>query len=103
MRCPINDRNHSYFPQGVPGRVHLECFYVPEEKLLLAILTKQESPLSFDDKSIWCGNSGYYVDGKKMSLSIRKLNAMPLEYIQETKTTFDKYRPVLCAWHLEPY
>ncbi len=83
--CPLCGKKASYLSTDVRP-------VFPEEKLLLAILTEQETPLSFDNKSIWCGNSGYYVDGKKMSISMRKLNALPLEYIQETKSKFDKYR-----------
>ena len=61
--CPLCGKKASYLAADVRP-------VFPEEKLLLAILTKQESPLSFDDKSVWCGNSGYYVDGKKINISI---------------------------------
>lgn len=62
----------------------------PEEKVLLSILLGKEAPLALEKKSVWCSNSGYYIDGKREILSIQDVNDLPLEQIQEIREIFDK-------------
>ena len=61
-----------------------------EEKLLLAILAEEKSPFEYDDKSIWCSSSGYYIDGKRMEASIKEWNSKPLEEILMIKEKYDE-------------
>lgn len=71
----------------------------PEEKVLLSILLKKDSPLALDRESVWCSNSGYIVNGKKESLSIQEINKLPLEEITEIKKNYDsnvKYVDTAC-------
>lgn len=63
----------------------------PEEKLLLAILTEQRTPLDFDDKSIWSSANGYFVDGSRLKSSLKEWNRKSLEEIQHIKSIYDEY------------
>lgn len=75
-----------------------ECKYIatdlrpvfPEEKLLLAILLKKENLHELDAISVWNGNSGYYFNGKKVSISIGTANQLPLEEVKEIKRQYDE-------------
>lgn len=63
----------------------------PEEKLLLAILLKKESPLDLDNSSVWNGNTGYFIDGKKITLSIKEVNRMSFLEVKKIKSIYDEY------------
>ena len=58
--CPICGRKTKYLTTDLRP-------VFPEERLLLEILLKKE-PDSFADKSVWCANSRYYIDGKSVSI-----------------------------------
>jgi len=62
----------------------------PEEKLLLAILLKKENPLELDNSSVWNSSSGYFIDGKKIVLSIKEVNQKPLNEVKKIKDLYDK-------------
>ncbi len=62
----------------------------PEEKMLLAILLKEDSPHAFDRCSVWNSNSGYFIDGEKRVLSIKDINNLPIEKIRNIKDIYDK-------------
>lgn len=62
----------------------------PEEKVLLAILYDKTQPYAFDNKSIWCGSSGYYIDGKRVKSYVKEWNSKPLDEIFEIKRIFDE-------------
>lgn len=62
----------------------------PEEKVLLAILNDKTRPYAYDDKSVWCGPSGYYVDGKRVKTNVKEWNSKPLEEIFEIKRIYDE-------------
>lgn len=61
----------------------------PEERLLLAIILGLDNPLFFEDKSVWCSNSSYIVDGRKINISITELNNWSLERIKTIKNKYD--------------
>lgn len=63
----------------------------PEEKLLLAILLKEDDPLAFDQKSVWNGSNAYYVDGERVTLSMHDLRKMSLEEVDLIRKTYKKY------------
>lgn len=62
----------------------------PEEKLLLAIILKKDNPLAFDNCSVWNSNSGYFIDGEKLTISVKELNSLPLEEIKKIKDKYDE-------------
>lgn len=74
-----------------------ECKYIstdmrpvfPEEKLLLAIILG-ENVHAFDEVSVWNSNSGYYFNGVKKDISIKKINSMPLSEINKIKKKYDE-------------
>ena len=82
--CPICNKEGKYLSTDVRP-------VFPEEKLLLAILTNQKSPLDFDNKAIWCSGNGYFVDGIKLQTSVKDWNSKSLEEIKEIKETYDNY------------
>ncbi|OBR95138.1 phosphoadenosine phosphosulfate reductase [Clostridium ragsdalei P11] len=63
----------------------------PEERVLLAILLKEEDPLCFGQSSVWCSvnSNTYIIDGKKIKISISKINKMSLDKIKELKAKYD--------------
>ena len=61
----------------------------PEERLLLAIILELDNPLHFEDKSVWCSNSSYIVDGRKVKIPIAEINKWPLEKIKAVKNKYD--------------
>lgn len=63
----------------------------PEERVLLAILLKKEEPLCFEQSSVWCSvnSNTYIIDGKKVKISISKINKIPLDKIKELKVRYD--------------
>ena len=78
-----------------------ECTYMatdlrpvfPEEKLLLAILMDFENPLSYEKSSVWNSNAGYFVDGKRIELSISEINSKSLSEVDKIREQYDKYLP----------
>lgn len=62
----------------------------PEEKLLLALILEKKNALCFQKSSVWFGSGYYIVDGKKIKISLNKINKWPLEKIVEIKTKFEQ-------------
>lgn len=62
----------------------------PEEKLLLAIILKKNTPFAFDNCSVWNSSSGYFVDGEKLTISVKELNGLPLDEIKKIKDIYDE-------------
>jgi len=81
-QCPCCGHEGSYFSTDLRP-------VFPEEKLLLAIILKKNDLTCFDKSSIWCGSSSYIVDGKKLKISLNKINSMPLEEIRMIKEKYD--------------
>lgn len=61
----------------------------PEERLILALILGKDSPLFFDDKSVWYGSGAYIVDGKKIKISISTINKWPIEKIRKIKEAYE--------------
>lgn len=62
----------------------------PEERLLLAILLEEENLFKYIDKSVWCSNSNYIIDGKKKKISVKKLNGLPLDVLRQYKSIYEE-------------
>lgn len=54
----------------------------PEEQLLLGVILEKKDPLYFLNKSVWHNGYCYIVDGKKVKVSIDKLNSKSLKEIE---------------------
>lgn len=57
----------------------------PEEQLLLGVITEKKNPLYYLSKSVWHNGSSYIVDGKKVRISIDKLNNLSLKEIEKIR------------------
>ena len=62
----------------------------PEERLLLAILLEEVDLFKYINKSVWCSNNSYIVDGKKKKISVKKLNSLPIEVLQQYKCIYEE-------------
>lgn len=60
-----------------------------EERIILSLILGKDSPLFFDDKSVWYGSGAYIVDGKKIKISISAINKWPIEKIQKIKEAYE--------------
>ncbi|MCR5203360.1 MAG: phosphoadenosine phosphosulfate reductase family protein [Lachnospiraceae bacterium] len=65
----------------------------PEERLLLGLLFEKDNPYYFLDKSVWYGSNAYIVDGKKLKLSVAKINKWDLDRIKYIKDRYDNLIP----------
>lgn len=54
----------------------------PEERLLLEILLNK-APNTYADKSVWCANSRYYIDGKSVSIPSSVFQTADTDAIRE--------------------
>lgn len=61
----------------------------PEEQILLELIFEKE-PLYYQTKSIWYGSNVYIISGKKVKLSVGKLNKWSLEKIKAIKEQYEK-------------
>ena len=59
----------------------------PEEQTLLALIFEKE-PFYYQTKSVWYGSNAYIINGKKVKLSVGKLNKWPLEKIRGIKEQY---------------
>lgn len=49
----------------------------PEENVLISIVLKND-PKKYQKSSVWYGSGVYIIDGKKVRLSVSRLNALPI-------------------------
>lgn len=61
----------------------------PEENLLISILL-EDDPWFFQKNSVWYGAGSYIVDGKKVKLSVSKINSLSLDDISRIKEKYDE-------------
>lgn len=62
----------------------------PEENVLISIILKGD-PAGYQHSSVWYGGGVYVIDGKKVKLSITKVNKLPLEKINKIKEVYDGF------------
>lgn len=62
----------------------------PEENALVSIIVKDD-PSRYQASSVWYGSGVYIVDGKKVRLSITKINKLPIEEIKRIKEKYDLF------------
>ena len=81
--CPCCGNNCNYIASDLRP-------VFPEERLLLAILLEEENLYKYMDKSVWCSNNSYIIDGKKKKISVKKLNSIPLDILHNYKKKYDE-------------
>lgn len=62
----------------------------PEENVLISIILKGD-PARYQTSSVWYGSGVYVIDGKKVKLSVTKINKRPLEEISKIKEMYDQF------------
>lgn len=62
----------------------------PEENALISIILHND-PKFYQKSSVWHGGGAYIVDGKKVRLSIKKINQYSIEAIKKIKKVYDDF------------
>ena len=62
----------------------------PEENALISIILHND-PKFYQKSSVWHGGGAYIVDGKKVRLSIKKINQYSIEVIKKIKKVYDDF------------
>ena len=62
----------------------------PEENMLISLILKSD-PFAYQKESVWYGANSYIINGKKVKLSVSKLNKIDIEDIKRLKDAYDKY------------
>ena len=71
----------------------------PEERLLLEILLDKE-PNAYVDKSVWCANSRYYINGKGVSISNEVFQTADTDDISQK---IEQYKDKITYEYFEQY
>ena len=80
--CPICGKEGKYISTDLRP-------VFPEENILISIILK-DNPYVYQKESVWHSGHAYIINGKKVKLSISKVNKMSIDQIKEVKTKFDK-------------
>ena len=62
----------------------------PEENALISIISK-DNPTKYQKASVWYGSGVYIIDGKKVRLSVAKLNTLPIEKVKSIKQRYNQF------------
>ena len=57
--------------------------------MLISLLLSKE-PFKYQKDSVWYGSNAYIVNGKKVKLSVSKINKLPIEELKLIKEKYDK-------------
>lgn len=60
----------------------------PEENLLISLLLSND-PRKYERHSVWYGSGAYIIDGKKVKLSVSKVNSLDIAEIKEIRRIYD--------------
>lgn len=82
--CPICGANGTYIATDMRP-------VFPEENMLISILLKND-PLAYQKCSVWYGSNSYIIDGKKVKLSVSKVNSLPIEEIKLIKEKYELHK-----------
>lgn len=62
-----------------------------EENVLISLLL-EDDPTRYQKSSVWFGSGAYIVDGKKVKLSVAKVNKLPIEEIKKIKEKYEEFK-----------
>lgn len=74
----------------------------PEENMLISIITLN-NPYKYQKSSVWFGSGAYIIDGKKVKISIARVNSLPLEEIREIKRKYDSHSNKISYDYFDEY
>ena len=80
--CPVCGKEGKYIATDVRP-------VFMEENVLISIILSND-PYKYQNSSVWYGSGAYIIDGRKVKLSITKINNMEIEQIKEIKTKYDE-------------
>lgn len=80
--CPVCGKEGKYIATDVRP-------VFPEENILISLLLGGE-PFKYQKNSVWFGSGVYIVDGKKVRLSVSKINALPIKEIKNIKEKYEE-------------
>lgn len=81
--CPICGKQGKYIATDMRP-------VFPEENVLISLLL-EDDPKKYQKDSVWFGSGTYIVNGKKVRLSISKINKLPIEKIKELKEKYETF------------
>lgn len=81
--CPVCGKEGKYIATDVRP-------VFPEENLLISLILSG-NPFKYQKDSVWYGSNVYIINGKKVRLSVSKLNQQPLEKIIELKKKYEEF------------
>ena len=80
--CPVCGKEGKYIATDVRP-------VFMEENVLISIILSND-PYKYQNSSVWYGSGAYIIDGRKVKLSITKINNMEIEQIKEIKAKYDE-------------
>ena len=78
--CPICAEKGDYLATDVRP-------VFPEENMLLSII-RTGKPFTYQKDSVWASNNVYFINGKKIKLSVTQLNKKPISKIEEIRYVY---------------
>lgn len=80
--CPVCGREGKYIATDV------RPVFI-EENVLISIIMSN-NPYKYQNSSVWYGSGAYIIDGRKVKLSVSKINNMEIDQIKEIKAKYDE-------------
>lgn len=80
--CPVCGKEGKYIATDVRP-------VFMEENVLISIIVSN-NPYKYQNSSVWYGSGVYIIDGKKVKLSVKKINNMEINQINEIKEKYDE-------------
>lgn len=74
----------------------------PEENCLISIILKDD-PFYYQENSVWYGSNAYIINGKKLKLSVSKVNKLPIEEIKVFKQKYDLAKAKITYEYFDSY
>lgn len=81
--CPICGKQGKYIATDMRP-------VFPEENVLISLLLEND-PKKYQENSVWFGSGAYIINGKKVRLSVSKINKLPIENIKELKEKYEAF------------
>lgn len=80
--CPVCGKEGKYIATDVRP-------VFMEENVLISIILSND-PYKYQNSSVWYGSGVYIINGKKVKLSVTKINNMEMEQIKDLKVKYDE-------------
>jgi len=81
--CPTCGREAKYISTDIRP-------VFPEENMLISIVL-HDDPKFYQEASVWYGGGSYIVNGKKIRLSVTKINKYPIDIVNKIKKKYNEF------------